>query len=261
MNTSYDVPTARKTIQLIELLCQKNEAVGATDLARELGLSKNMVFRLLHTLCDSGWVIKEPDGPRYRMSLQAFRCVSPLAARLDIRMAAEEPLRKLWKTTGECVHLGVSSGRKMTVVDVRETRRHMVKLAPSVGMVGFLHCGASGKLVLAHAPKAFVDQIVAKGLKKKTEKTITTKTALLKELAQIREAGYAVDREENATGIFCLAAPVWDHEHQVAGTVCLSVLSMYYTEKELIKQFREPVMKTAREISAAMGAGNNARGI
>ena len=61
---SYDVPAVRKAIRLLEVLCDSPRAMGVSELAQKLDLNKNMVFRLLRTLCEEGWVTQEegPDG-------------------------------------------------------------------------------------------------------------------------------------------------------------------------------------------------------
>ena len=59
---SYDVPAVRKAIRLLEVLCDTPRAMGVTELAQQLEMNKNMVFRLLRTLCEEGWVVQE-DGP------------------------------------------------------------------------------------------------------------------------------------------------------------------------------------------------------
>jgi len=256
MSTSYDVPTARKTIRLIELLCTKKNAMGVTEIAQEMELSKNMVFRLLQTLSDTGWVIKEngSGAPRYRMSLQAFRCSSQLVQNLDFKTAVEEPLLQLWKDTGECVHASVLDGDRVLIIGVHETSGHIVKVDPQVGGGGSdLHVSGPGKVMLAHGSDEFVKRFMAKGLSKRTDKTITTKTALLDDLKFVREKGYGLDREEGIEGIMCLAAPVFNYDGKLEGAICVSVLTMYYTLKDFEKELGPVVKECAMKVSERLG--------
>ena len=97
----YEVSALRKGIRLIELLCASEVPLGVTEISQQLEINKHMVFRMLATLVDEGWVIKEDDGPRYRMGLAAFRHASLPVARTDLVVAATEPMKLLWEDLGD----------------------------------------------------------------------------------------------------------------------------------------------------------------
>ena len=69
----------------------------------------------------------------------------------------------------------------------------------------------------------------------------------------LHDPRYAFDLEEYANGLICFAAPIRDHEGRVVGTVGQSVLTLYYTQQQMVEQLGPRVTKAAREISIAMG--------
>jgi DNA-binding IclR family transcriptional regulator len=72
-----------------------------------------------------------------------------------------------------------------------------------------MHCTATGKAILAFMSQDRVDEIIdTHGLERKTENTITDYDELMDELETIREQRFAIDDEERATGLRCIAAPV-----------------------------------------------------
>ena len=77
--------------------------------------------------------------------------------------------------------------------------------------------------MLTHFPESRVEEIVEHhGLPECTDHTITTRDELFDELAEIRERGYAIDREEKIEGLRCIAAPVTGSDGEVLGAVSVS---------------------------------------
>lgn len=75
-----------------------------------------------------------------------------------------------------------------------------------------------------------------------TRNTITDLPAMFDELAQIRESGVAMDREENELGVSCVAAPVFDIHGRVPYAVSISLSTSRLKqvgEKNLLKPLRE----------------------
>ncbi|HMM35717.1 MAG TPA: IclR family transcriptional regulator C-terminal domain-containing protein, partial [Thermoanaerobaculia bacterium] len=67
------------------------------------------------------------------------------------------------------------------------------------------HCSASGKLLLASLPAAEREALVAEmPLTRFTQRTITDRSLLARELDRIADAGYAVDDEEYVLGVACV---------------------------------------------------------
>ena len=86
-----------------------------------------------------------------------------------------------------------------------------------------MHASGSGKALLAFYPATRLEQIVERhGLAAATEKTINTPQALRRNLEAVRVNGFAVDDEENALGIRCVAAPVFDHAGEAIAAISIS---------------------------------------
>ena len=55
-----------------------------------------------------------------------------------------------------------------------------------------------------------------------TDKTIDSPALLHRELEQVRQQGYALDDEEHAVGLRCVAAPIYDQNEQALAAISLS---------------------------------------
>src|SRR5690606_15754226 len=114
------------------------------------------------------------------------------------------------------------------------------------------HCRALGKALLAHLPSEEVRSRLGERLPRMTPRTITDIDALLAHLAEVRQQGYAVDREEAEIGCVCFAAPSRDARGEVSAALSLSGPSAQMAaspETELAARVR----KAAEAIPARLG--------
>jgi len=251
--TTYDVPGLRKAIGLIELLCDSREELGLSEINRRLGLNKPMVLRMLRTLMDAGWALRRGDPPRYTVSLRPFHHASKPVRRMTLRVAAEEPLRRLWQATGASAYLAVLDGDQAIYLESLDSLSS-VQISGRVGGRYDLHCSAPGKVLLAHAGDSLLDRLGRKGLARRTRRTICSPDRLRSHLRQVVRRGYAVDLEEYVDGALCFAVPVYDYAGRVAGTVGITTLTMYGSPKDMIRRMGTKVIAAGREISRALGS-------
>ncbi len=251
-SASYEVPAVRKAIRLLEVLCASPEPLGVTDLSRLLGLNKNMVFRLLNVLSDEGWLIQEPDEPRYRVSPVPFRLFAHRLYKKTLCEAAAEPLRAVWDACGESTYLGILHGHSVLFVEHLDGRG-AVRIAGVVGGEYPLHCSAAGKVLLAHSPAALFRQLTDQELHRYTEHTITDPVMLRVHLDLVREQGWAMDNEEHGRGVLCCAAPVWSHTEGVVGAIGVSATTIGYTRFQFQQKIIPLVVEAAAKASRQMG--------
>ncbi len=251
--TSYDSPAVRKAIKLFTLLCESQKPLGCTKIATELKLNTNMVFRLLKTLIDENWVVESEDGLKYTASLLPYHhAIKPLK-KLQFTQLAAKPLNDLWDQTHESCYLGIIDGTKTYFLEHLDAIGD-IRVVASPGGRFNMHCAAPGKVLLAYSNQSFVEKVIAKeGLPKQTKNTITNKEELFKELEKIRDMKYGLDIEEFTDGLICFAAPVFDYNSQLVGTIGLSVLTLYYTVEKMVNELGPLVVEAANNISIAMG--------
>jgi DNA-binding IclR family transcriptional regulator len=140
----------------------------------------------------------------------------------------------------------------VTVVAKRESEGP-VRVVQEVGAQRPIYCTAVGKALAAWLPERELDGIIARTVfERKTPRTITTPAALLRELARIRTAGFAVDDEEHIAGIRCIAAPVRDHSGEVRASLCV-VGPTSRIPKRRLPGIRQPLAETARDLSMRLG--------
>ena len=108
---------------------------------------------------------------------------------------------------GETVHLGRLDGPQVVYLAKRESV-HPLRLYSAIGRRLPAHATALGKALLAERAETRSTGCSTGRCPRSPAHTITDPAALHAELATVRAAGYAVDREENTEGIACFAMAV-----------------------------------------------------
>lgn len=216
--------TDQNTVQALDralyLLEHLAQGPGRTlsDLAEETGQAVATTFRALQTLQAHGMVEVEVPGQLWHIGAGAFRIGTAFLRRTKVVERARQPMEALMRDTGETANLGVEARGEVLFLAQVETYEAIRAFFPP-GTKGPMHSSGIGKALLAWYPEDRVRQIVARqGLEKFTTLTITGDTALLRDLARTRERGFAIDDQERAEGMRCIAAPIFNaHGEPVAG--------------------------------------------
>ena len=198
--------TVSHVIRLTEALAADGPR-GVSDLARALGLDKATAHRVLRALQRGGWVVQDERSRKYALGPAPVGVVARGDRDGEFVRRAIPVVEELGRQLDETVMISVRCGLRNVVEHVRESSQE-VRVASHVGRALELHCGAAGKVLLAFAPPAVRDEVLALPLRRFTANTIVEPGSLRDELARTRERGWGMDNEEFSIGVRGLAAPV-----------------------------------------------------
>lgn len=188
----------------------RHPGLTLSDLAEETGQAVATVFRALATLQAHDMVEQQEPGQTWHVGAGAFRIGAAFQRRTGVVDRARPELDLLVRETGETATLGVPLGAAVTILAQAEPDQAIRALFPP-GSVVALHASAVGKALLAWMPADEVEAILGlTGLERLTSLTLTSDSALKRDLARCRERGFALDDQEGAEGLRGVAAPVFD---------------------------------------------------
>ena len=239
-------PAVEAATKIISFLSESESEIGISEISRGTGINKNMLFRILNTLENDGWVYRREQ--KYALTLLPFKLTSRAVSRMSLNTAATPILYDLANETGESTYLGIiKDGAVLYIQHIDGVKD--VRVAGRVGGEYGLYCSAPGKVLLAYSDADYIEEYLSRQLEKRTKNTITERSALLSELDAIRRKGYATDCEEFGNGITCVAAPVFDHTGKVIGTVGCSAYTVNGSCDKVIERLLSPVLESAMELS------------
>jgi DNA-binding IclR family transcriptional regulator len=237
---------------ILQAFDETRDELGVTELGQITGLDKSTVYRLLNALLQGGLIAQNPDTSKYHLGFGLIRLAGLALRSLHLPSLARPHLQELSSLSKETVNLSVMTdeGKLINIDGITSPRR-----VRNVGWIGRempLHAVSGGKVVMAFLPAKRLDQVLAQGLQPLTERTVVNPTQLRKELERIREAGYGIAEEELEIGLSAVAAPIRNHEGQVAAVISVSGPSFRLPRERLV-ELGIATKKTADRISREIG--------
>ena len=199
------VQSVQRVLDLLEIVASVGGQMAIGEIATASSIPLPTIHRLLRTLVERGYMRQLPN----RQYALGFRLV-PLgvAANAMVGSTAQTVLEELVEQLGETANLAILSGDHAEYV-AQVPSRHAMRMFTEVGRRVEMHCTGVGKALLAQLDDQQVHAIVDRvGMPAYTPHTLTSEPELGAALATIRDRGYALDEQEQETGVRCVAVPV-----------------------------------------------------
>src|SRR5688572_24586611 len=156
-----------------------------------MGADRATAYRMLMTLVQAGYIARD-DEKSYRLSYKPLTLARYLVSEDERARQIIEALRAISDATGETVHYSVLE-RDSAVLVFRAKGTQRVAVDFQIGDRSPLHCTSIGKVLLAFDTPQATEAVIAAGLPPLGPRTITDPKAFRRELATVREQGYAYD--------------------------------------------------------------------
>ena len=237
-----------RALEILETTAQRREGLTNSEISRKLGIPKSSASYILRTLARRGYLRRDAESGRYRLGLKILSLGRDAQQGLDIADVALPHMRALVERTQMTAHLAVLDQGEAVYVEKVEAPGFF-KVNTWVGRRMYVHSTSVGKALAAWLPKPEVEEILrARGLKKRTPKTISGMARFLTELEKVRAQGYALDDEENSLGARCVGAPIFDALGGVPAALGLSG-TLTQINEETMARVVDALKEAARRIS------------
>ncbi|APR31329.1 MULTISPECIES: IclR family transcriptional regulator [Citrobacter] len=239
------VPALDKTVKICNYLFN---SPGATfsQIQQDLGLPKSSTSSLLNALVEHHLLRLEKG--RFFLGLKLYEWGNRSLEQFDIRNAALPVLEKLREQTDLTCHLGILD-EVAPIYLMKLENTQAISIRTWVGKKLPMHSSGVGKALCAWLPQDKIDELLPnEELPQYTDTTITSKKALMKEFAKIREQGWVFDNAEDSPGIYCIAAPVFNRNKEVIAAISISGVELQMP-KDCIPQYSQWVREACQSLS------------
>ncbi|MGG1313214.1 IclR family transcriptional regulator [Cohnella laeviribosi] len=246
------IQSVKRALDIINCFDSLNVQLSLSEISEKLNLNISTVYGILNTLCAYSYIDKNPHNGKYKLGLEFLLKANLVSQSLDLKEIGHPFLTELTKKYHETSHLYVYQNEQIFCVDKVESPSTYFIISSRAGSKLPMHASASGKVFLASMPEEELQTFLKKyKLTKLTDKTITDKRQLMKNLQQIRELGYGIENEEIEEGAYSIAAPVKDAAGRTIGTI--SMVGSISRIKENEEPIRTDLLKAASVISCQFG--------
>ena len=248
-DNNNSVQSIDRVLDILEALSAAPQGLALSELAAATSLHASTAHRLLASLANRGYVRKDPQSGKYRLTLRLYEISRRVSSVLDLFTASKPILETLSNEVKEVIHLVERDGNDVVYLYKMEPFSRPISITSSVGLHNPMYCTGVGKSIMAYLPEKEVRTIWEQTqVVRFTPKTIATWEELQADLALIRQRGYAIDD----LGVRCIAAPIYSWNGTPLGAMSISGPAVRMTDSA-IAEFAPKLLYTAGEISESMG--------
>lgn len=246
-DNKYTAPALEKGLDIIDVLASAENGLTQVEIARTLERSVSEIYRMLVVLRRRGIVAAEEGGERYFLTTKLFEMANrtPVVARLTT--AAGPVMARLVRAVDESAHLTVLSENFVLVIgqlDNPGDNTTSVRLGARVEAWRT----SSGRVLLAHRPKAWLDEFLATY----PHPDGVPAAQLRRELAATRARRYEQMPSYVVKGVTNISAPVIGYDGTAAAALTIPYVDRYFGNVP-IETCRDRLLEAAAQISRAIG--------
>ncbi len=238
-----------RAFAILETVARQNQ-ITAAALASELHISKASLARLLYTMVQNGYLKVSKNG-EYSITFKAYEVGVNAVSNLDRLSLINSTLVELNRSTGRIAQFSTIDHNQLLCIQSVSTGTPSFSTRTNVGSRSPVYCTSAGKAILAASSnETIIDMWNTFDIKAFTEHTITDLQTFLKEIASIRQTGYALDMEEGEYQLFCIGSVIRDHSGLPIGAISLSGNTL---TKEEEQQLSTALISAAVRLSGLLG--------
>lgn len=252
--TQYSVPPVHRAFRLLRHIAQGGQCRNASATARELGLNRTTLIRLLHSLEAEGMIETLDGGASWQLGPGMIALAADALKSRNVIRLAQPVMAALSTELGLSSHLGILDGREIIYLLREAPNTHLVSNVREGSRLP-AHATTVGRVLLAHLPAGALAQLYSDAaLASYTDKTATSLEALEEQLASDKAKGHAWSYGNFEAGIGSCAAPVYDHRGMVIAALnVIGPMAQFEPGTEQADRIRVSVMQAADKISVGLG--------
>jgi DNA-binding IclR family transcriptional regulator len=177
------------------------------QIASRVNLARSTVQRIVAALAAEKFLIAASPTGRVRLGPAITRLATSVST--DFVSIARPYLVSLSQELQETVDLAAIKSDHLVFID-QVVGPQRLRAVSAVGEAFPLSCTANGKAYLAQLGDAAIEQLIGRKYEKRTPRTVTTLTELLRDLKPVRNTGVAYDLEEHTPGICAAGVALCD---------------------------------------------------
>ncbi|MGN7469746.1 IclR family transcriptional regulator [Brevibacillus sp. SAFN-007a] len=229
------------------LLCFTDATdLGLSEISSRLSLHKSTVHRLLATLENKGFLIRDVQTEKYRLGFRIWELSANLTHNDDPATLLLPEMERLRDLVEETISLYVRDGNERIRIQAVQSRQPIRRVAP-IGARMPLAVGASSKVLVAYAEPYVLEQV----LNDANWPEYVNREAYVEQLDQIRRQGFATSVEERELGTAAVAAPVFNRNGQLVASIAASGPSNRLTPEKM-SEYAPYIMEAAYRMGKMM---------
>jgi len=231
------VKSLYKSLKILECFTKNTPELGVTEISNMLQLYKSNVHNMLSTLEVAGYVEKNPRNSKYHLSNKMLEFSYVVTSRFNYQNVVYQVMKRVSDELGEMMYFGVPHGAYVLYMFTAYPTSYD-KDYPFRSIMGEkapLYCTSVGKAMLMAMDEEEIVQRIDMERKSYTPNTLTEEEAILEDIREARERGYAIDNIEHERNVKCIGVPIFGSNDELIGGLSISSTAHDFDDDKLVR--------------------------
>lgn len=249
--SGYTAPALEKGLEILELLARHGTPLSARQIAQELGRSKSEIFRVVHVLVARGFLLRETDGDGLMLSNRLFTLGMRTTRARSLVSVAAPVVERFAERVQQAAHLVVAH-RGETVVIASSSGGADMNFSLKLGYHRPLIDAHSGLVLMAFQSDEMRDRMLGESIA--LMDNAADRAEIVRELTEIRQAGYLIAESRDIVGITDVVCPILTEDNRAIA--CITVAAL--TRRDVRNRFDAVLnlqQQACKEIADQLGGG------
>lgn len=238
--------------ELMEVLKIPDKEFTVSGLSEELQLSPSTIHRILQTLCQIRYVVKDERAHTYKLGPALISLGLISQHNLRLLDFANPILYKLSNETDEDSFLIIKAENKGLLLQESQSSNPL-KIVDKYGYERYLHCGAIRKTLLAYQSDDFIKNYISQVLTKDNVFPKMTPQALMADIEMIRKTGIGISYGEYIKNAIGIGAPVFDFNNKIVASIGIVFSASRLKDDDHLKKLKTIVKHYGNQLSVSIG--------
>jgi IclR family transcriptional regulator, pca regulon regulatory protein len=249
----YSANSLVRGLEIIKLFNEEQPSLSLSEIAKKLGVSRTVPYRLLFTLQNMGYLSQDEHTKHYKLTPKVLELGFSYLNSLKFPEIAQPYMETLRDEISASCHLSILDGLEVVYVGSAPIRG-VSAVNVNIGLRLPAHATANGKLLLAFQSKERLMQMFQmSNLTSYTDKTLTIPSEFQQQLDTIKQNGYSITSGEFHPGIRSVAAPIFDRSGEVLAALNVVATESAYQDDFMDKIALPKVLEVSQLLSNYMG--------
>lgn len=248
MSNKGIIKSVQKSLKVLRYIMSATDEVSVNELVEEFGYNRSTVHHMLKTMKIEGFITQNQRTKNYNIGSEIFNGWIKDRDMHNYLMRVKPIIKEIVDKCKETTTMFVRENDRAICV-LGEESEQIIKAYLMIGREIPLYCTAAGRAMLAYLPKDEVEKILQiSGMKKYMKKTTVDKNELYKELTEVRDKGYAIEKEEFEELINAVGIPILNKENRPVASVSVVGPIMRFTDEKM-KECIPFLLEKSKEMS------------
>lgn len=245
------IQSLARGLKLLDLMVDQPYGCSVKWLSAVSGIPLGTCYHLVNTLVDAGYLDRDKTAQTYTISYKLIALTQRLQDRWELPYPLTQHAYQLMERLSETTYLATWSHEDVVVRYIAEGNQAIKVRSLYVGFSESAWLHALGRAVLAYLSPERLDRyrrghpIVARTPRSPDP------DAIMRELVATSDRGYAQDVEEFEMGLCCLAAPIFQADGSIWGSLAVALPESRYGSS--VDQIIDAVVEGAQAVSQYLG--------